>query len=311
MSNSPSSPISPLSALVDAVAEVHETVRRLRAPGGCPWDRAQTHQSLRPFLIEEAYEVLDVLDQIHDDTEDLKKPVIKNSFQEELGDLLMQVLLHSSMAEEKGAFNFADVARGLNEKLIRRHPHVFGEEAARDVSEALANWEKKKAEEKKKQGLDSVLDGLPQGLPALQKTARIIEKVTKVGFQWPDLEGPIAKVDEEWKELRTEITALQTAEKSGTASEMNLTEIREKVASEIGDLLFTVANVAYLLKIQPEDALRGTLGRFNRRFRHVEKALGKKGKKPGESSLEEMDLHWDEAKKLERAGRLSPMGDAL
>src|SRR4051812_5009025 len=153
---------------LEVLAHVIETVHRLRAPGGCPWDRAQTHQSLRQYLIEESYEVLDVIDQIKGPA-NLKDPKTKENFREELGDLLMQVLLHSEMTAEQGAFDIYDVADGLAEKLIRRHPHVFltGTEA-KDADEALKNWEKKKAEEKKAKGEASVLSGLPNGLPSLQ-----------------------------------------------------------------------------------------------------------------------------------------------
>ena len=192
------------------LAEVIETVHRLRAPGGCPWDRKQTHQSLRPYLIEEAYEVLDVLDEVHS-TEDLKKPKIKAAFKEELGDLLMQVLLHSEMTHEEDAFDFYDVAAGLNEKLIRRHPHVFGDVKADSAESAFVNWEKEKAKEKAGNPEASVLDGTPKGLPSLQRTGRVIEKVSKVGFQWKDLKGPIEKLDEELGEFKEEVIALEKA----------------------------------------------------------------------------------------------------
>jgi tetrapyrrole methylase family protein/MazG family protein len=261
-----------------------ETVHRLRAPGGCPWDRAQTHQSLRPYLIEEAYEVLDCLDRV-ESTEDLQKDAVRLPLKEELGDLLMQVLLHSEMTKEAGAFDIYDVAAGLDEKLIRRHPHVFGEVKADSADTALANWEKQKAKEKAANPDASVLDGLPKGMPALQRAGRVIEKVTKVGFQWPDLEGPLGKMEEELGELKKEIA-------SGASP--------ERIAAELGDLLFSVCNVASFLKIQPEDALRSQLSRFEKRFRHVEKRVKESGKGPGEAPLEEMDLYWNEAKALEK-----------
>lgn len=271
-----------------------ETVHRLRAPGGCPWDRAQTHQSLRQYLIEEAYEVLDAIDRVGS-TEDLKRPEVREPFREELGDLLMQVLLHSEMASEEGAFNIHDVARGLDEKLIRRHPHVFGEAKADSADAALTNWEKLKAEEKAKKPDASVLDGVPRGLPSLQRAARVIEKVTKVGFQWKDMAGPLAKVDEELGELKQEIRALEDAR-----DEAEREALRRKVEGELGDLFFTVANVAYLLKISPEDALRSTLARFESRFRHVERRIKEQGRRLEDSNLEEMDRHWEEAKARER-----------
>jgi tetrapyrrole methylase family protein/MazG family protein len=279
---------------IEALLNVVETVHRLRAPGGCSWDRAQTHQTLRPYVIEEAYEVLDVLDQIQG-PESLQEPKTRAAFQEELGDLLMQVLLHSEMTSEVGAFDFFEVAKGLDEKLIRRHPHVFGDAKAETEQAALQNWEKQKAKEKAAQPQASVLDGLPKGLPALTKAARTIEKVTKVGFQWPTLEGPLAKIDEELGELRAEIEALQKAK---TPEEQ--AALREKVSHELGDLLFTLANVGYLLKVNPEDSLRLTLTRFQSRFRHVETSLRALGKSPEQSTLEEMDRYWDEAKRLER-----------
>ena len=287
------SPIHPNSTgpKAMALAAVIETVHKLRAPDGCPWDRAQTHQTLRQYLIEEAYEVLDVLDQIGS-KEDLKKDKTRLAFQEELGDLLMQVLLHSEMTSEEGVFDIYDVAQGLNDKLIRRHPHVFGEEKAASVDGALVNWEREKAKEKASNPLSSVLDGVPKGLPSLQKAARVIEKVTKVGFQWADMNGPLAKVEEELSELKAEVLELEK-DKSNE-------DLRKRVQDEMGDVLFTLANVSYLMKISPEDALRGTLDRFDRRFRHVETRLKEQGKTPSESNLEEMDRYWDEAKKTEK-----------
>ncbi|MFZ9596630.1 MAG: nucleoside triphosphate pyrophosphohydrolase, partial [Bdellovibrionia bacterium] len=293
---------SPLSPRLPVLAQLIETVYRLRAPGGCPWDRAQTHQSLRPYLIEEAYEVLDVLDQISD-TEALKTPKIQQSFQEELGDLLMQVLLHSEMTREAQAFDIYDVAQGLNDKLIRRHPHVFGDTSVQTAEGALQSWEKQKAKEKASDLQASILDGLPKNLPALQKASRVIEKVTQVGFQWPDLQGPLSKVDEELGEFKTEVLALEEHLKSAASQaheSLETQRLRKKVESELGDLLFTLANVASLLRINPEAALRGTLDRFQRRFRFVEARLKEQQKTPEQSNLQEMDHYWDEAKKLEK-----------
>ena len=164
-----------MSDKLQALVHLIETVHRLRAPNGCPWDRAQTHQSLRQYLIEEAYEVMDVLDQIGT-TEDLKKEIVRGAFREELGDLLMQVLLHAEMASQTGAFDFYDVAAGLDDKLIRRHPHVFGDVKANSEETAFQTWEKQKAKEKSSKPDASVLDGVPKGLPALQKAARVIEE---------------------------------------------------------------------------------------------------------------------------------------
>ncbi len=285
-----------------ALLQLIETVHRLRAPDGCPWDRAQTHQSLRQYLIEEAYEVIDVLDQINS-PEDLKIPKIRDSFREELGDLFMQVLLHSEMTHEAGAFNIHDVAQGLNDKLIRRHPHVFGEVKADSVESALKNWEKEKSKEKASDLNSSILEGVPRNLPALQRAARVLEKVTKVGFQWHDMHGPLEKVDEELAELKLEILKLDQLTQTPQTSESSELEkaLKKRVESELGDLFFTLCNISYLMKISPEDSLRGTLSRFQNRFRHVESRLKEQGKTPEQSSLVEMDQFWNEAKKIEKA----------
>lgn len=271
-----------MSASIEKLTALIETVHRLRAPGGCPWDRAQTHQSLRPYLIEEAYEVLDVLDRI-DGEASLKDEKIRGAFREELGDLLMQVLLHSEMTNEQGVFDIYDVAESLNDKLVRRHPHVFGEMKADSEETAFQTWEKQKAKEKADKKEASILDGVPRGLPTLQRASRVIEKVTKVGFQWKDLEGPIEKLEEELAELKAEL-------RSGD---------KKKIEEELGDLLFSLSNVSYLMKLNPEDALRATLRKFERRFKHVELKLKEKGKTPEQSTLEEMDGFWNEAKTLD------------
>jgi tetrapyrrole methylase family protein/MazG family protein len=290
---------TPSREKIQALTSVIQTVHRLRAPNGCPWDRAQTHQSLRQYLIEEAYEVLDVIDEIKG-TEDLKKEKVRGAFREELGDLLMQVLLHSEMASETGAFDFYDVAASLEDKLIRRHTHVFGETPATDAESAFQNWERQKAKEKASNPEASVLDGVPKGLPALQKAARVIEKVTKVGFQWNDMHGPLDKVEEELAEMKTEVLALeQYLQLNG--KDADAAPQRKKLENELGDLFFTLCNVAYLMKVSPEDALRGTLQRFDSRFRFVERKLKETGKTPEQSNLEEMDGFWNEAKNHERS----------
>lgn len=269
---------------IQIIAQLLETVHRLRAPGGCPWDSAQTHQSLRQYLIEEAYEVLDALDRVNT-TDDLKNESIKGSLCEELGDLMMQVLLHSEMASETGAFDIGDVAKGLNDKLLRRHPHVFGDIKADSSDSALKNWEQQKAREKAKNPNASILDGVPKNLPALQKAARVIEKATRVGFQWKDLQGPLEKVEEELIELKAEIS--QDHRDLG------------KIEAELGDVLFSICNLAHMLKVSPEDALRSTLARFESRFKYVEQKLRETGRRPEDSNLEEMDVFWNEAKRRE------------
>lgn len=305
-----------------ALAGVVERVRRLRAPDGCPWDLAQTHQTLRPYLIEEAYELLDVLDGVSSEAS-LREPARRADFVEELGDVLLQVLLHAEMAGQAGAFDLGDVARALDEKLYRRHPHVFagetfaGERAGKGAKKQLSKaeisqqWELVKAEEKAKKGKrqdQSILSGLPANLPALQRAGRVIEKVTKVGFQWPDFQGPLAKLEEEVGELKVEIERFaklkqasgREPSKASTSSGADLKSVQARLEAELGDVMFCVANLAFLLGVEPEQALRGNLKRFEGRFRFVETELAKRGKRPEQSSLEEMDRYWDEAKRAEK-----------
>lgn len=256
-------------------------------------------------MIEEAHEVLDVLDEIRSQ-EDLKKEKVRLAFQEELGDLLMQVLLHSEMTREAEAFDIYDVAAALDDKLIRRHPHVFGETKADSEESAFQHWEKQKAKEKASNPNASVLDGVPKGLPALQRAARVIEKVTKVGFQWSDMHGPLAKVEEELGEFKAEVMALEKVDPKSPEADA----LRKKVQNELGDLLFTLANVGYLMKINPEDALREQLHRFESRFKHIERRLKDQGKMPEQSNLEEMDRYWNEAKSIrEKQNLMSAFGD--
>ncbi len=294
----PDSPVHPREEMRPKLEALHylvETVHRLRAPGGCPWDQAQTHQSLRQYLIEESFEVLDVLDQI-DSPKALENLTLRGAFREELGDLLMQVVLHSELTSESGSFDFFDVAQSLADKLVRRHPHVFGEVKASSADAALQSWEKQKAKEKAGNLEASVLDGVPRGLPALQKASRVIEKVTKVGFQWSDLEGPIEKLHEELKEFETEARDLTARPKDHP----DYPALKERAEAELGDLLFSISNVAYLMKLNPEDALRSTLNRFQTRFKHIERRLKEQGRGPEDSNLEEMDRYWNEAKAIER-----------
>ncbi|NDG85653.1 MAG: nucleoside triphosphate pyrophosphohydrolase, partial [Proteobacteria bacterium] len=258
-------------ATLRAFSEVLKTVHRLRAPGGCPWDREQTHQSLRKFLIEETYEVTDVLDRI-DSPESLNDADLASAFCEEWGDLLLQILLHAEIATEtRPELAFEAIAKTLNKKLIHRHPHVFGETTVAGTEEVLKNWDVLKKQEKgpSKQE-ESVFDSIPKSLPPLPRTEKIIHKVTKVGFQWPDLTGPLEKLEEEIRELKE---ALSETKPDG-----------QKIESEIGDVLFSVANIAYLTKIDAESALRSTLRKFESRFRHVENRLREKGTEPSKST---------------------------
>jgi len=272
---------------VKGILKALETVKKLRSPDGCPWDKAQTHQSLRPYLLEESHEVLEVLDSI-----DSKNDY--TSLKDELGDLLLQILLHSELAQEKGKFSFDEVAQNLAEKLERRHPHVFGDKKAKDSQEVEQNWAKMKAQEKKR---ESALDGVSAALPALAKAQKIIERVSKMGFQWDSLEGPLEKMREELLEFEQEIRALGLDPKELKKLSANK---KSALESELGDLFFTLVNLAYFLQIPAEDALRGMLGRFEERFRLVEKLALRDGKILSKMTLAEMDILWDEAKKTIR-----------
>ncbi|RKP45437.1 nucleoside triphosphate pyrophosphohydrolase [Cohnella endophytica] len=251
---------------------LHEIVSILRSPEGCPWDREQTHQSIRRNFIEETFEAIEALDL--DDPDGMK---------EEFGDVILQVLLHSQMEEETGAFDVFDVLAELNDKLIFRHPHVFGGENAQDAEEALANWEQMKAEEKKLKGREerlSLLDGLPKDLPALPRAHKIQKKASGVGFDWPDLTGVFDKIEEELQELRH------------AAKE----ESSERQKDELGDLLFAVVNASRFLKADPEEALAGTNRKFAERFKYIEEQLRISGRTFEQTDLLEMDNWWREAK---------------
>lgn len=255
---------------------LHEIVQILRSPGGCPWDREQTHQSIRKNLIEETYEVLETLD---DDDPD--------AMCEELGDLLLQIMLHAQMEEETGSFTVYDIIAGLNEKLLRRHPHVFGTKDAEDSGEALARWNEVKAEEKRNKGINpeelSALYGVPRDLPGLMKAYQLQKKAAKVGFDWDKLEDVLAKVEEELQELKAELGP------DGS---------RDRQESELGDLLFAVVNAARFLKADPEEALARTNRKFVQRFSYIEEQVRLRGGKLEQTSLIEMEQYWQEAKKL-------------
>lgn len=260
--------MTPFEELVDIMA-------KLRSKGGCPWDREQTHQTLRPYLIEEAYEVLDALDNGGD-----------GDFRDELGDLLLQVVFHAQIATEEQRFDIHDVARAINDKLVRRHPHVFGDIRADTADEVLTNWEKIKREEKGEGVAGSVLDGLPAGMPALLRAYRIQEKVARVNFDWDDVEAVLEKVGEEISEVRR---ALERGD-------------RAKIEEEMGDLLFSLVNLSRHINVPPEDALRRSNDKFIRRFRYIEAALELKGESLERATFEELDDLWDEAKQREPDG---------
>ena len=245
---------------------------------GCPWDAVQTYATIAPYTVEEAYEVADAIAR-----DDLA------ALEEELGDLLLQVVFHAEMAREAGAFDFHSVARGITEKMYRRHPHVFGD-ATKD-GDLRPAWEAMKERERRdkvsaESRPTSALDGVALALPALMRARKLQERAARVGFDWPDMASTLAKVDEELDELKDAL--------GGDGGEAELVE-------EIGDLLFACANVARRLGIDPEEALRGCNDKFVRRFNHVENRLTKAGKAPKDSTLEEMDALWDEAKERERA----------
>lgn len=249
---------------------------RLRDPdGGCPWDLEQTFATIAAYTIEEAYEVADAIER--GDMAELKS---------ELGDLLFQTVFHARMAEEQGLFNFDDVANAMSDKLVRRHPHVFADEAAKpDAWSQKARWEDIKAEERKAKAQSGVLDDVPVGLPALARAAKLTKRAARVGFDWPSAAEVLDKLDEEVAELKVEITAGDL----------------DKAREELGDLLFVMANLARKLGVEPEDALRGANAKFVRRFAFIEAELAKDGRTPEQSDLAEMDGLWDAAKAAERA----------
>ncbi len=264
---------SPASAEVGALfARFVELIARLRAPGGCPWDREQTHETVKPMTIEEAYEVAHAIEE--GDDEELAG---------ELGDLLLQVVFHASIAEERGAFRLKGVIERVADKMVRRHPHVFGDDDAATSGEVLRNWEAIKAQERAAKGKEdaSMLDSVHKGLPAVMEAFQMTTKVSRVGFDWKEADGALAKLDEEALELREAIAAKTDA---------------AKVAEEVGDLLFVAVNVARLTGVDPESALKAANRKFRRRFRHVEDRLRAEGRQPADSTLEEMDRLWDEAK---------------
>lgn len=262
-------PMNKFNSAGEAIIKLCNIMEQLRAPGGCPWDREQTLATLKPFLIEEAYETLEAMD-----SGDAKAHC------EELGDLLLQVVFQAELTRESGSFDMADVANAISDKLIRRHPHVFGDASAANGAEALANWETIKASERQPQA-KGTLDGVPRALPGLLRAFRTGEKAAAVGFDWQDAQGSMAKVREEWSELQQ---ALETPEQRGPIEE------------EFGDLLFALVNLSRHLKIDPEAALRGTIDKFHRRFRYLEMRLADENKAISKTSLDRLNELWEEAK---------------
>lgn len=247
-----------------------EIMARLRAPEGCPWDREQTFDTIKPYTLEETYEVLDAIDRRD-----------WSGLSEELGDFLLQAVFHARMAEERGLFSIADSLQHINEKLVRRHPHVFADGDARTADAVKQRWDEIKADEKKGKGEShALLAGVPRSLPALVEAAQVSSRAAGAGFDWPEVGSVFDKLQEELSELH--------AAKSP--------EDREH---EIGDILFTLVNIARFMKIDPEQALRKTNTRFRERFAYVEKGLAIRGRACSEASLEEMEALWQEAKALE------------
>jgi nucleoside triphosphate diphosphatase len=266
----------------DCIGRILEIMAALRTPAtGCPWDLAQTFASIARYTIEEAYEVADAI--ARKDMEDLR---------DELGDLLLQVVFHSRMAEEAGAFAFADVAQGLVDKLVRRHPHVFGNDRARDPEHVESLWKRIKAEEQAQKSARmggrqnrGILADVPVALPALTRAYKLQTKAGEVGFDWRDARTVLAKIDEEAREIEVEL----------------VNGCRQSAAAELGDLLFAVVNLARHLDVDPEAALDGANRKFESRFSAIEKGLRERGKTPNEASLQEMEDLWNEAKAAETA----------
>lgn len=258
------------------IARLIEIMAALRTPNtGCPWDLEQNFASIAPYTLEEAYEVADAI--ARDDLRDLR---------EELGDLLLQVVFHAHMAQEQGAFDFGDVVEAITAKLIRRHPHVFGDLKGITTTEVNANWERIKAEEKAERGdpaqRTGALAGVPVALPALTRALKLQEKAGKIGFDWNDPLAVLAKIREEADEIEVDIKAGRNA------------------GGEVGDLLFAIVNLARHVNADPEGVLRATNAKFERRFAAIEAALAEQGRKPQDASLEELDALWDAAKAAER-----------
>lgn len=263
---------------LDRIEALLRIMARLRDPdGGCPWDLEQNFSTIAPYTIEEAFEVADAIER--GDMADLR---------EELGDLLLQVVFHAQMASEAGLFGFPDVVRAICEKMIRRHPHVFGDEEARSAGMVKGRWDEIKAEERAAKGNASqisILDDVPLALPALARAVKLQARAARVGFDWPSTAEVIDKLNEEMLELSEELA------KGGE---------HDRIEDELGDLLFVYANLARHLKVDPEAALRRANAKFRRRFSRIEEKLAARGSTPEQSTLEEMDVLWNEAKREER-----------
>ncbi len=285
-----------------------QIMARLRAPGGCPWDREQTFDTIKPYTLEETYEVLEAID--NRDWPELTG---------ELGDLLLQVLFYSEMAREAGHFSVDDVLDRLSNKLVDRHPHVFGEVKADTPAEVLRNWEALKAQEKAKKkrlaaredknegpvdSAPSVLAGVSSKMPALMEAYKLSSRAAHVGFDWPEMEGLFAKLAEETAELREELKAAPVKKPSGrgiagSGKPQIAPELRERLEDEVGDLFFVLVNIARFLSLDPESALRKTNRKFKRRFQWMEERLRASGRAPQQASMDELETLWQQAKREE------------
>ena len=289
-----------------------EIMARLRAPGGCPWDREQTFDSIKPYTLEETYEVLEAID--NRDWDELKG---------ELGDLLLQVLFYSEMAQEQGSFSIDDVLERLCNKLIDRHPHVFGEVKAETPADVLRNWEALKAEEKKKrlqagggkaakeqETKESVLAGVSSGIPALLEAFKLSSRAAHVGFDWPNIEGLFGKLQEETEELRENLKEFpapgpqpQGRGVAGSGKQKVADDLRARLEDEVGDLFFVLVNIARYLALDPESALKRSNRKFKQRFQWVEEQLRASGRVPQEASMAELESLWQHSKQREKTAR--------
>jgi tetrapyrrole methylase family protein/MazG family protein len=252
--------------------ELIKIMAALRGEKGCPWDKEQTRESLKPFIVEEAYEVLEAIDE--------KNP---EAIKEELGDLLFQIVFQSRIAEEKGEFGISDVIASIAEKMTRRHPHVFGGAECRTSDEVIVNWEEHKKKEGKQRA--SILEGVPKQLPALLRAHRLQARASRAGFDWERAEDVLAKLDEEVSEFKEAVWMKK----------------KDEIGDELGDILFVIVNISRFIGVNPEDALRKTISKFISRFRYIEMTAADLGKKLSDMSLAEMDALWDEAKRKKNA----------
>ena len=262
-----------MKAIEELFRELVDIIAKLRSEDGCPWDREQTNDSLKPGLIEEAYEVVDAIDEKDDE-----------KLEEELGDLLMQVLLNAQIAEDDDRFNISGVIQKISDKLTRRHPHVFGGTQFRDTEELLTNWENIKRSEYANRDRESLMDGIPSHLPELMKARKVQSKASRVGFDWEITEDVMKKVEEEIQELKDSIKASD----------------QDGVEEEIGDILFSIVNLSRFLHVEPEEALRKTNAKFVRRFKQIEAEIAARGEDINDYDLPALDELWEKAKRKDK-----------